>query len=180
MRVIRGRELRLLIREEEIRDRVRELGKAISEDFRGSEGLVVVGLLKGAFVFVADLIREIEVPLGVDFLWVSSYGQSMESEGRLKVLKDLDSDIEGKDVLLVDDILDTGITLAKVCDLLKGRKPSRLKTCVLLDKKGRRRVAFEPDYVGFEVPNLFLVGYGLDWGEAGRQLRSIYAVEELK
>ncbi len=157
---------------------MRELGKKIEEDFKGSDEFVVVGLLKGAFVFVADLIREIEIPLKVDFLWVSSYGQSMESSGNIKVLKDLDTDIEGKDVLLVDDILDTGLTLKEIYDFLKLRNPARLKTCVFLDKKGRRVVDFKPDYVGFEVPNKFLVGYGLDWGEMGRNLRGVYSVED--
>ena len=157
---------------------MRELGKKIEEDFKGSDEFVVVGLLKGAFVFVADLIREIEIPLKVDFLWVSSYGQSMESSGNIKVLKDLDTDIEGKDVLLVDDILDTGLTLKEIYDFLKLKNPARLKTCVFLDKKGRRVVDFKPDYVGFEVPNKFLVGYGLDWGEMGRNLRGVYSVED--
>ena len=157
---------------------MRELGKKIEEDFKDSDEFVVVGLLKGAFVFVADLIREIEIPLKVDFLWVSSYGQSMESSGNIKVLKDLDTDIDGKDVLLVDDILDTGLTLKEIYDFLKLKNPARLKTCVFLDKKGRRVVDFKPDYVGFEVPNKFLVGYGLDWGEMGRNLRGVYSVEE--
>ncbi len=157
---------------------MKELGKEIERDFEGSEDFIVVGLLKGAFVFVADLIREIEIPLKVDFLWVSSYGQSMESSGSIKVLKDLDTDIEGRDVLLVDDILDTGLTLKEIYEFLKLKNPAKLKTCVFLDKKGRRMVDFEADYVGFEVPNKFLVGYGLDWGEMGRNLPGIYSVED--
>ena len=157
---------------------MRELGREIEEDFKGSQEFIVVGLLKGAFVFVADLIREINLPLQVDFLWVSSYGQSMESSGNIKVLKDLDADIEGRDVLLVDDILDTGLTLREIYEFLKLKNPARLKTCVFLDKKGRRAVDFKPDYVGFEVPNKFLVGYGLDWGEMGRNLRGVYSVED--
>ena len=167
-----------MIKEEDIKRRVRELGKEIEKDFESSEDLVVVGLLKGAFVFVADLIREINLPLKVDFLWVSSYGRSMESSGRVKVVKDLDAAIEGKDVLLVDDILDTGLTLKEIYGFLKLRNPAMLKTCVFLDKKDRRVVDFKADYVGFEVPNKFLVGYGLDWGEAGRNLPGIYSVEE--
>ncbi len=178
MKTIRGRKLSLLIKEDDIKRRVRELGREIEEDFKDSQDLVVVGLLKGAFVFVADLIREIGLPLRVDFLWVSSYGQSMESSGSIKVLKDIDTDVEGRSVLLVDDILDTGVTLKEIHYFLKMKGPRRLRTCVLLDKKGRRKVEFEADYVGFEVPNRFLVGYGLDWGELGRNLPGIYAVEE--
>lgn len=139
---------------------------------------MVIGLLKGAFVFVADLIREIDLPLEVDFLWVSSYGQSMESSGVIKIVKDLDTDIEGRNVLLVDDILDTGITMKEIYEFLKMKGPRVLKTCVFLDKKERRKVDFSVDYVGFEVPDKFLVGYGLDWGEMGRNLPGIYAVED--
>ncbi len=178
MEEIRGRRLTLLIGEDEIKRRVRELGDQIAEEFRDAGEFVVVGLLKGAFVFTADLIREIDLPLKVDFLWVSSYGQSMESAGTIKVLKDLETDIEGRDVLLVDDILDTGTTLKEIHAFLLMKNPRRLKTCVLLDKKGRRKVDFEADYVGFEVPNRFLVGYGLDWGELGRNLSGVYAVED--
>lgn len=156
---------------------MKELGKEISRDLGKEKELVVIGLLKGAFVFVADLIREIDLPLTVDFLWVSSYGQSMESSGTIKILKDIDTDVEGKDVLLVDDILDTGTTLKETYEFLSLKNPAQLKTCVFLDKKGRRKVEFYPDYVGFEVPNKFLVGYGLDWGELGRNLPGVYAVE---
>ncbi|NPA42086.1 MAG: hypoxanthine phosphoribosyltransferase [Aquificae bacterium] len=176
MKEIRGKKLTLLIKQDDIERRVRELGEKIQEDFKDSEEFIVVGLLKGAFVFVADLVRTINLPLKVDFLWVSSYGQSMESSGNIKVVKDLDTDIEGKDVLLVDDILDTGLTLKEIYEFLKLKNPARLKTCVFLDKKGRREVEFEADYVGFEVPNKFLVGYGLDWGELGRNLPGVYAV----
>jgi hypoxanthine phosphoribosyltransferase len=178
MREIRGRRLELVLGEEDIRRRVRELGESIEVDFRDSNNLIVVGLLKGAFVFMADLVRAINLPLRVDFLWVSSYGQSMESSGTIKIVKDLDTDIEGMDVLLVDDILDTGLTLKEIYEFLKLKNPSRLKTCVFLDKKGRRKVKFEADYVGFEVPDRFLVGYGLDWGELGRNLKGVYAVED--
>ncbi len=176
MKEIRGKKLTILIKQDDIDRKVKELGKKIQEDFKDSEEFIVVGLLKGAFVFVADLVRTIDLPLKVDFLWVSSYGQSMESSGNIKVVKDLDTDIEGKDVLLVDDILDTGLTLKEIYEFLKLKNPARLKTCVFLDKKGRREVEFEADYVGFEVPNKFLVGYGLDWGELGRNLPGVYAV----
>ncbi len=178
MKEIRGKQLSLLIKEDDIRRRVKELAREIEEEFRDSEDFLVVGLLKGAFVFMADLIREIDLPLRVDFLWVSSYGQSMESSGNIKIVKDLDTDVEGRDVLLVDDILDTGLTLKEIYDFLLMKNPKRLKTCVFLDKKGRREVEFNADYVGFEVPNRFLVGYGLDWGELGRNLSGVYAVED--
>ena len=141
-----------------------------------SEPFLVVSLLKGAFVFTADLIRNFTLPVQVDFMWVSSYGSSRESQGHIKVIKDLDRDIEGRRVLLVDDIIDTGHTLMEVYRLLNLKGAKDVKTCVLLDKRERRKVAFEADFVGFQVPNLFLVGYGLDWDEEGRNLRGIYAV----
>jgi len=165
----------LLIPEERIRQRVEELAAVIEKYY--PEPFLVVGLLKGAFVFTADLIRAFDLPVQVDFMWVSSYGSSQESAGHVKVVKDLDRDIEGLRVLLVDDILDTGYTLAEVYRLLKLKGAKDIKTCVLLDKKERRKVDFNADFVGFEVPNLFLVGYGLDWDEEGRNLRGIYAVE---
>ncbi len=178
MEKIRGKALSLLIGQEELRKRVKELARTIEEDFREAEEIYAVGLLKGAFIFLADLVREIKKPVKVDFLWVSSYGDSMESSGAVKIVKDLEMDIEGKEVVLVDDILDTGHTLKEIYEFLKMKNPKTLKTCVLLDKKGRRKVDFEADYVGFEVPNKFLVGYGLDWGELGRNLPAIYAVED--
>ncbi|MCS7278056.1 MAG: hypoxanthine phosphoribosyltransferase [Aquificaceae bacterium] len=171
---IKGRPLKLLISEEEIAKRVKELAQEVQECF--SEPFLVVSLLKGAFVFTADLIRNFTLPVQVDFMWVSSYGSSQESQGHVKVVKDLDRDIDGLRVLLVDDILDTGHTLMEVYRLLNLKGAKDVKTCVLLDKKERRKVAFEADFVGFQVPNLFLVGYGLDWDEEGRNLRGIYAV----
>ncbi len=178
MKEIRGRRLTLLIKEDDIRRRIKELGEEIEKDFRNSEDFVIIGLLKGAFIFMADLVRVINLPLRLDFLWVSSYGHSMESSGVIRIVKDLDMDIEGKNVLLVDDILDTGTTLKEIYEFLKMKNPAKLRTCVFLDKKGRREIEFSADYVGFEVPNKFLVGYGLDWGELGRNLPGIYAVEE--
>ncbi len=172
---IKGRPLKPLITEETIKERIVELAKEIQKHF--GEPFLVVSLLKGAFVFTADLIRALDIPVQVDFMWVSSYGSSQESTGHIKVIKDLDRDIEGLRLLLVDDILDTGYTLAEVYRLLTLKGAREIRTCVLLDKKERRKVDFHADFVGFEVPNLFLVGYGLDWDEEGRNLRSIYAVE---
>ncbi len=172
---IKGRPLKPLITEETIKERIVELAKEIQKHF--GEPFLVVSLLKGAFVFTADLIRALDIPVQVDFMWVSSYGSSQESTGHIKVIKDLDRDIEGLRLLLVDDILDTGYTLAEVYRLLTLKGAREIRTCVLLDKKERRKVDFHADFVGFEVPNLFLVGYGLDWDEEGRNLRGIYAVE---
>jgi len=162
---IKGRSLSLLISEEKIKERVRGLAREIEKDL--GENFVVVSLLKGSFVFTADLIREFSVPVKVDFMWVSSYGSSQESSGSVRILQDLSMDI----------ILDTGYTLKKVVEFLREKEPSVLKVCVLLDKKERRKVELGADYVGFEVPDKFLVGYGLDWDEEGRNLRGIYAVD---
>jgi hypoxanthine phosphoribosyltransferase len=172
---IKGRSLSLLISEEKIKERIIGLAKEIEKDL--GENFVVVSLLKGSFVFTADLIREFSVPVKVDFMWVSSYGSSQESSGNVRILQDLSMDIKDKKVLLVDDILDTGYTLKKVVEFLRDKEPSVLKVCVLLDKKERRKVELRTDYVGFEVPDKFLVGYGLDWDEEGRNLRGIYAVD---
>jgi len=172
---IKGKPISLVIPEERIKDRVRALAKQIEEDM--GQGFIVVSLLKGSFVFTADLIREFSVPIKVDFMWVSSYGSSLESSGSVRIIQDITMDIQGKKVLLVDDILDTGWTLKEVVEFIKRKNPSVLKVCVLLDKKERRRVDIKVDYVGFEVPDKFLVGYGLDWDEEGRGLRGIYAVD---
>ncbi|RUM29705.1 MAG: hypoxanthine phosphoribosyltransferase [Aquifex sp.] len=178
MKTIRGKRLKLLIKEEDIRRRVKELAKEIESSFEWKEPPVVVGLLKGAFTFLSDLVRQFNGFVIIDFMQVSSYGQSMESSGTIRILKDLEIDIEGKEVLLVDDILDTGLTMKEIYEFLKMKNPKTLKTCVFLDKKERRKVDFEADFVGFEVPDKFLVGYGLDWGEYGRNLPEIYIVED--
>jgi len=174
---IRGKKLTLLIGEEEIKKRVKELARELEESFEGKEPPLFVGLLKGSFIFLADLVREVKKPVVVDFMRVSSYGSGTESSGEVKILKEPEESLEGREVVLVDDILDTGYTLKAVKEFLLSKKPASLKTCVLLDKKERRKVDFEADLVGFEVPDEFLVGYGLDWGELGRNLKGIYAVE---
>ncbi|HID66196.1 MAG TPA: hypoxanthine phosphoribosyltransferase [Aquificaceae bacterium] len=178
MKTIRGKRLKLLIKEEDIRRRVKELAKEIEASFEWNEPPVVVGLLKGAFIFLSDLVRQFNGFVIIDFMQVSSYGQSMESSGTIRILKDLEIDVEGKEVLLVDDILDTGLTMKEIYEFLKMKNPKTLKTCVFLDKKERRKVDFKADFVGFEVPDKFLVGYGLDWGEYGRNLSEIYIVED--
>ena len=172
---LRGRPLELLIPEEDIKKRVKELARDIEKNFPPEGELIVVGLLKGSFIFVSDLVREINRPLLVDFIVASSY-RGTESSGNVEIKKDLSFDIGGKHVLLVDDILDTGRTFKKVLELLKTRNPASLKTCVLLDKPSRRVENVEADFVGFEIPDHFVVGYGLDWDEMGRNLKGIYRV----
>ncbi|SNZ03545.1 hypoxanthine phosphoribosyltransferase [Persephonella hydrogeniphila] len=174
---IKGRKAEILIPERKIKDKVKELGKKISKDFEGKE-LLVVGILKGSFIFMADLVREIKGKVYIDFMQVSSYHTEMESSGEVIFVKDLSTDIKGKNVLIVDDIIDTGRTLEALVEALKQREPEVLKTCVLLDKKERREVDFDADYVGFVIPDKFVIGYGLDWAEEGRTLKDIYAVED--
>ena len=161
--------LTVLITEEEIKSRVFELGKQISEDF-GGEDIVVIGLLKGCFMFIADLMRAIDSHVAVDFMAVSSYGSGTVSSGEIKVKKDYSIDIEGKNVLVIDDILDTGRTLAFVKDYLSVKSPKSIKICTLLDKPDRRTSKVNVDYIGFSVPDQFVVGYGLDYDEKYRNL----------
>lgn len=159
----------VLFSREVISAKVEELGKKITEDYKGKD-LVVVGVLKGANVFMADLIREINLPLEMDFMAVSSYGLSTESSGVVKIIKDLDKGIEGKDVLVVEDIIDTGLTLKYLCNNLMEREASSVKICTLLDKPERRKVDVPIDYKGFEIPDEFIVGYGIDFAEKYRNL----------
>lgn len=164
----RGEVERVLITEAQLARRVKSLAREIEKEFRGRE-LVVVSLLNGTVMFLADLIRHIEMPLRLDFIGVSSYGAGTES-GELVFTKELRLDVRGRDVLLVDDILDTGRTLTRVIAKLKLLKPRRIKTCVLLDKKARRVEKVRADYAGFEIPDFFVVGYGLDFAERYRNL----------
>ena len=159
---------RILITEAEIARRIRTMSRAIARDFSGRD-MVVVSLLTGTVVFLGDLIRNLSLPLRLDFIGVSSYGAGTES-GELVFTKELHLDVRGRDVLLVDDILDTGKTLYRVRSKLRGLKPRRLRTCVLLNKAARRVEPVEADYVGFEIPDLFVVGYGLDFAERYRNL----------
>ncbi|MEO0138635.1 MAG: hypoxanthine phosphoribosyltransferase [candidate division WOR-3 bacterium] len=166
-----------MITEEQIQKRVAELADEISKDYEGKE-VVLIGVLKGAFVFLADLMRKLKIPSRVDFLAVSSYGKFTETTGQVKILKDLDNPIEHEHVLIVEDILDTGLTLSYIYSLLKRRNPASLKTVVLLDKPEKRLVDFKADYVGFVVPPVFLVGYGLDAAEKFRYLPYITELEK--
>jgi len=167
----------ILFTEEEIAEKVKELGQQISKDYHG-EDLTVVGILKGSNIFMGDLIRKIDIPLSIDFMVVSSYGQSTESSGVVKVLKDLEYSIEGKNILIVEDIIDTGLTLDYLKENLLRRKPKSLKICTLLDKPIRRKVDLKVDYIGFEIPDAFIVGYGIDYAEKYRNLPFIASLKE--
>lgn len=161
---------KVLITESEIRYKVKEIGERISSDYAGKD-LVVVSVLRGGVIFVADLIREVSIPVAVDFMAISSYGPSTDTSGVVKVLKDLEEDIVGRDVLIVEDIIDTGLTLNYLIKNLKSREPASLNVCVLLDKSARRIVENLPiEYKGFDVPDLFVVGYGLDFRQKYRNL----------
>jgi len=172
---LRGKRLEILITEDEIKRRIKQLAKEVENIFPSGEDLIVIGLLKGSFMFVSDLVREIRKPVLVDFMSVSSY-VGTESSGNVSIKKDIDINIKGKNVLLVDDILDTGRTFKKVLEIIQSKNPKDIKTCVLLDKPARRVVDIEADLVGFSIPDHFVVGYGLDWDELGRNLKGIYKV----
>ncbi|MGJ8626544.1 MAG: hypoxanthine phosphoribosyltransferase [Sulfitobacter sp.] len=159
-----------MISAKSIAARIEELCRAIHDEFEDTNKLVVVGLLRGSFVFIADLVRELDLPIEVDFLEASSYGDGMESSREVRILKDLRGAIEGRDVLLVEDIVDTGHTLHHVTNLLKSREPARLKTIALLDKPSRREVDMKADWTGFEIPDEFVVGYGIDFAQRNRNL----------
>lgn len=159
--------------------RVEQLAREISESFAGTDKLVVVGLLRGSFVFIADLVRELDLPIEVDFLEASSYGDTMESSREVRILKDLRGEIQGRDVLLVEDIVDTGHTLHHVRNLLLSREPKRLETIALLDKPTRREVDEKATWTGFEIPDEFVVGYGIDFAQRNRNLPYIGKVTPL-
>ncbi len=159
----------IVLSEDQIARRVRELGEEISRDYQGKE-VVVVSVLKGAVMFVADLVRHLTVPCSLEFMAVSSYGASTDSSGVVRIIKDLDESIEGRHVLVVEDIIDTGLTLNYLRELLLNRKPASLRICTLLNKPERRAVDVPVDYVGFDIPNEFVVGYGLDYAERYRNV----------
>ncbi len=160
-----------------INERIKELGKNISEDYDGKFPLFVC-ILRGAFMFLADLVRAVDIPISIDFMAISSYGGKTESTGQVKILKDLDTAIKGRHVLIVEDIVDTGLTMDAVTRLLQTRKPASLKIATLLDKEERRKIPVKVDYYGFKIPNLFVVGYGLDYEERYRNLPYIGVLKE--
>ena len=160
---------RILLTEEEIRERVRALGAEITRDYAGKEPLFV-GVLKGCFVFMSDLVRCVDLPGSVDFMVVSSYGAGTNTSGAVEIIKDLSQDIQGRDVVIVEDILDTGVTLSYLTRYLKNRDPASIAIATLLDKPERRRADVHAKYIGFTVPDAFVVGYGLDYAEKYRNL----------
>jgi hypoxanthine phosphoribosyltransferase len=169
---MKAHELRLLLSAETIQKRVEEMGRQIAADYRAGD-LRLVGILKGACFFLADLARAIPRDVSIDFIGIASYGRNTSSSGEVRVTKDLDNEIAGLDVLLVEDIIDTGITLAYLCHVLEQRKPNSLRVAALLDKPSRRVRQVEPAYTGFQIPDQFVVGYGLDYAERYRNLPDI-------
>ncbi len=168
---------KILFSRNEIQKRVKEIASQISGDYAGRE-LVIIGILKGAFIFMADLVREINVPCKFDFVRVASYGASSESSGKVVMTKDIETSIKGRDTLIVEDIVDTGLTLQYLVNWLKERSPNSLRICVFLDKRKRRKVTFEADYVGFTIDDGFVVGYGLDFNEQFRFLPDVYIIDQ--
>lgn len=167
----------VLITEKQLREKEREIGKKISEDYREKD-LILVGILKGSVPFMADLLKEIDIPCTMDFMAVSSYGNATKTSGVVRILKDLDFEIEGKDVLIVEDIIDSGVTLSYLLDYLNGRKPASIQIACLLNKPDRRKKVLDVKYSGFTVPDYFLVGYGLDYSEKYRNLPYIGVLKE--
>ncbi|QIN79667.1 hypoxanthine phosphoribosyltransferase [Rubrobacter marinus] len=166
----------VLVGSEEIREKVREMGERITEDYAG-ERLLLVGILRGAVVVLSDLMRCVELPCDIDFMDISSYGSGTSSSGVVRILKDLEEDVAGRHVLIVEDIIDTGLTLSYLKRSLLARKPASLEICTLLTKPSRRQVDLEIKYVGFEVPDVFVVGYGIDYAGSYRNLPEIRALE---
>jgi hypoxanthine phosphoribosyltransferase len=166
----------VLVTAEDLQRRVAELGEQISSDYAGRR-LLLIGVLKGAVFFLSDLMRYIEVPVEVDFMAVASYGSATDSSGVVRILKDLDASIEGRDVLIVEDIVDSGLTLQYLLRNLGSRNPRTLEVCALLTKPERRKVDLPTRYVGFEIPNRFVVGYGLDYAERHRNLPYVAVLE---
>ena len=160
----------ILVTEEQLQAKVAQLGARISQDYAGKD-LLLVSILKGAVVFMADLMRAVSIPCSIDFMVVSSYGgTNTQSTGLVKIVKDLDADLSGREVLIVEDVLDTGVTLSNLVPMLKMRHPNSVRICAILDKPARRKTDIRADYTGFEVPDAFVVGYGLDYDEKYRNL----------
>lgn len=168
---------KILISEEDIAKRVKELGEEITQDYKG-KNLMMIGILKGAAIFMSHLCLQVKLPMLIDFMSVSSYGESSISTGEVKIVKDLDFSVEGKDILIVEDIIDTGLTLSYLKDNLLKRGASSVKIVTLLDKPERRNIKVSIDYLGFEVPDEFIVGYGLDYSEKYRNFPFVAALKE--
>jgi hypoxanthine phosphoribosyltransferase len=168
---------KVLISSQDIQAKVRELAAIITEDYRDKD-LVMICVLKGAVVFFSDLFKYIELPVSCDFISISSYGSSTRSSGEVRLLKDVDNSVEGKDVLIVEDIVDTGLTLKYLKEIFRARSANSVKACTLLDKPSRRTVDLKPDYLGFQIPDEFVVGYGLDYAEKFRNLPDVCVLSE--
>jgi len=171
--LINNEQIEILISESEIKARLNHLAKDISETYQHSEQLVVIGLLRGSFIFIADLVRRLNLPVEVDFITVSSYGNEMESSRQVRIIKDLETSIKDRDVLVVEDIIDTGHTLAQVLQIMQTRKPKSLSVCTLLNKPSRREVEVDVQWTGFDIPDEFVIGYGIDYAQQGRNLPHI-------
>ena len=167
----------VLIEEGALQGRIAELGREISDDYQGRD-LLLIGVLKGAVFFMADLMRRIEIPCEVDFMAISSYGAGVDSSGVVRILKDLDVSIEGRNVLVVEDIIDSGLTLSYLLRNLEAREPASLEICALLTKPARREIDIECRYIGFEIPNRFVIGYGLDFAERYRNLPFVGVIRD--
>jgi len=170
-------QLKILINRDEIAKAVERLASEIKRDYQGKQPLLI-GVLKGSFMFTADLIRQLDLPLELDFISLSSYGAARESSGKVRVVQGLKMPIKGRDILVIEDIVDTGITTSFLLDYLRKKKPASLKLCALTDKPSRHKVPVSIDYLGFTMPNKFVVGYGLDFDQRFRNLPDIYALED--
>lgn len=167
---------RTLYSREDISTRVKELGDIISKEYK-DKNLLVVSLLRGSFIFAADLVRELSIPVEVDFMTTASYGHGETSSGNVEIVHDIRTSVEGKDILIVDDIMDSGYTLGKVKEILNSKKPNSIKICVMLDKPSRRKIDISPDFVGFSIDDVFIVGYGLNYGDYYRNIPYIFTFE---
>ncbi len=167
---------RILYSREDINTRVKALGEIISNNYK-DKNLLVISLLRGSFVFASDLVREISIPVEVDFMTTESYGHDEVSSGNVEIVHDIRTKVEGKDILIVDDIIDSGYTLNKVKEVLQSKNPNSVKICVMLDKPSRRQVDLNPDYVGYTIPDVFIVGYGLNYGDHYRNIPYIFTFD---
>lgn len=168
---------KVLFSREEIFQRVKELGEEISNDYEGGE-IIAISLLRGSFIFAADLVREISIPVNVDFMTTSSYGHRESSSGIVEIITDVRTDIKGKKVLIIDDIIDSGHTMKKVVEFINMKEPKSIRTCCMLDKPSRREADIIPDYVGFTIPDVFIVGYGLNYGDFYRNIPYIFTFDK--
>lgn len=171
---IENKRREILLSKAAIEERIKGLGETLTEAYK-DKNLLVVSLLKGSFIFTADLVRQIDLPVRIEFMTTSSYGHSEESTGHVKIVQDIHVDLTAYDVLIVDDITDSALTMTGVLEILSQRNPKSIRSCVLLDKPSRRKVDYVPDYVGFEIPDMFIVGYGLNYGDYYRNIDHVFA-----